>query len=75
MNVVKGVEKGVVKVTGLSADPVADKRERKRKAALAKLSAMDEYGVTPPAAAAAPAGVSAAEAEAAKEQEAVKPVV
>jgi hypothetical protein len=48
MNVVKGLEKGVVKVTGLSSDPIGAKRERKRKAALAKLSAMETYGVTPP---------------------------
>lgn len=48
MNVVKGIEKGVVKVTGLSSDPIGAKRERKRKAALAKLSAMETYGVTPP---------------------------
>lgn len=47
MNVVKAAEKGVTKVTGLSSDPIGDRRERKRKAALAKLSAMDTYGVTP----------------------------
>lgn len=52
MNVVKAAEKGVTKVTGLSSDPIGDRRERKRKAALAKLSAMDTYGVPPEPAAA-----------------------